>query len=255
MTTDYVVLISIIYFFYKGWKKGVLRTLLGPISLVIGGYVGFAHYQKTQDMITGLLICIISPFILTILGSAILKIWHSAVEKKDYIPTPSRFIGGIFSALWGSTYLIMMLVMIAIIPAKFEWFEPIQKNVAMSNSYIFVNEWLSKKVPAASFDIKKLTSAFEDPETLRRVESTKEYNDLMSDPNLKEIFTDEETAKQIEEKNYTQLLSNSKIQAVFQDEALLKKVFALNKKILQDDPAEETTQEPAQPKIINIEQN
>ena len=246
--TDYIVIAAILYFFLTGWNKGFLKTILGPLSLVIGCMIGFVHYQKTQNLIASLGICILSPFVINILISLILKLWHKAVSMDKSIPLPSRLLGSLFSLFWGSSYLGLMLILIAVTPLPFSWYEKIQNDVLSSKSYSLINEQISKKFPNSFLDVKKITGVLKNPNKLKAYESTEEFKALSNDERLKELFSDEETAKQLRNPDYGKLLSNPKIQAIFQDKELLDKLFALNKKIAED----EVDESPG-PKVIDIQ--
>jgi len=148
----------------------------------------------------------------------------------------------------------MLLILIGLLPIKSGWFEKIQNNVTASKSYNIIYQLIDSKLPATSDDINNLTTIFEDPAKLEKLRSTKEYKTFMEDDNLKEIFSDEETVEQISNKEYGKLLANPKILSMFQNEQLLKKIFALNKKMMEqglsDDASGKTTKR--QPKMINI---
>ena len=66
--------------------------------------------------------------------------------------------------------------------------------------------------------------------------------------------SDEELAEQIQNKDYGKLLANPKIQSIMQDKQLLEKMFALNKKIMEESldevPSNISTEN--QPKVIDI---
>ena len=109
-------------------------------------------------------------------------------------------------------------------------------------------------IPATSGDIKKLTAIFQNPDKLQQFQSTKEFKALMTDDNLKEIFSDKEIVEQLQNKDYGKLLTNPKIQSIFQNEQVLKKMFALNKKIMTerlDDKVLDAATE-NQPNVVNI---
>ena len=232
--TDYITIGALFYFFYNGWRKGFLKTLLGPISLIAGCVIGYSHYQKTQNIATSLAICVISPFIINILASMILKLWHKAVNNDIPPSMISRLSGSAFSILWGGSYVAIMLILIAVVPLRFGWFEKVQNDVLGSRSYALINERVGDKIPDGLLDIKKVVSILQDPAKLEKFESSEEFKVLKKDTRLKELFADEETAEQIRNKDYGGLLSNPKMQSVFQDKELLKKIFALNKRIAEE---------------------
>ena len=250
--TDYITLGAFLYFFFNGWRKGFLKTLLGPISLIAGCLIGYGYYQRTQNIAIGLGICIIGPFIINILASILLKLWHKAVNSDVPPPTISRLLASAFSILWGGSYLVMMLILIAVSPLKFGWFEKAQKDVLESRSYAFINARLGDRIPSGLLDIKKVTDILQDPAKFEKFESTQEFKALREDTRLKELLSDEETAEQIRNKDYGKLLSNHKMQAVFQDKELLKKMFALNKKLAEEDGENEDSTDETSPKILEI---
>ena len=237
--TDYITAGAILYFFYNGWRKGFLKTLLGPISLIAGCLIGYSYYQKTQNMAVGLAICVLSPFIINILASIILKLWNKAVNSDIPPSMISRLSGSAFSILWGGGYLAMMLILVAVMPLRFGWFEKAQDDVLGSRSYALISERAGDKIPGGFFDIKKIAGVLRDPAKLKEFESTEEFKALREDARLKEFFSDEETADQVRNKDYRGLLSNPKMQAVFRDKELLKKIFALNKKIAEESSEDE----------------
>ena len=252
MTTDHIILGALLLLFLKGWFQGFLKTLLGPAALIIGCAMGFVYYQKTQSLAMSLLISITSPFILTILISLILKFWHKAVNNNAPLPLISRLLGSLISVAWGGSYLAILLILIGIIPIRFGWFEKIQKNVTTSTSYALLAQWSGGRLSTTSLDMKRISEIYRDPAAFKKFQSTKEFEDLIGDERLKELFSDEKTAEQLRSQNLSQLLSNPKIQAVLQDKELLKKVFALNKKIMEEGLETTPAEEPKAnlPKVI-----
>jgi len=234
MTTDFIILGALLFFFIRGWYKGILKTLLAPISLVVGCLLGFLHYRQTQNIAVSLSICVLSPFALRILVSLILKLWDKAVNKDKPLSMPSRVFGSIFGVLWSGSYLVLMLVLIGFIPLNVAWFEKIQNDVLASKSYTTIHRFMDKKTPSFSSRMKNISAIMENPAKLQHFQSTKEFETLIKDDTLKEIFADEELAEQIRNKDYGKLLANPKMQTIMQDEQLLEKIFALNRKIIEE---------------------
>ena len=254
MITDSIMLAALLYFFYRGWRKGALRTLLGPITLIAGFCAAFIYYQQTRNIPISLLICFLGPIALKVFISLMLKIWDKATDKKIPLSLFSRLFGSFFNILWSGSYVVLLLISIGLIPMRFGWLEKIQDDVVVSKSYTMIYQFMENRAPATSGDIKKLTAIFQNPDKLKQFQSTKEFKALMADDSLKEIFSDKEIVEQIQNKDYGKLLTNPKIQSVFQNEQVLKKMFALNKKImterLDDEVPDGATEN--QPNVINI---
>jgi hypothetical protein len=202
----------------------------------------------------GLALLALCPFAFKILFSILLNIFRRSTKKETTLSYSSQFFGGIFSALWSGSYLVILIILIGLIPIKFAWLEKIQEDVAASKSYDIIHRFMDNKAPAASGDIKKLTAIIENPAQLQQFRSTKEFEALMEDDDLTGILSDEETAEQIRNKDYKKLLANPKIQSLMQNEQLLKKMFALNRKIMEEglEDGFSSANTESQPKVIGI---
>ena len=188
MITDSIMLAALLYFFYRGWRKGALRTLLGPITLIAGFCAAFIYYQQTRNIPISLLICFLGPIALKVFISLMLKIWDKATDKKVPLSIFSRLFGSLFNILWSGSYIVLFIISIGLLPMRFGWLEKIQDDVAASKSYTMINQFMEKKVPATSSNIKKLTAIFQNPDKLQQFQSTKEFKALMTDDNLKEMI-------------------------------------------------------------------
>jgi len=254
MITDYIALGALLYFFLNGWYKGIFKTLLGPISLIIGCSIAFIYYHQTNNMALSLWICVLSPLAFKILITVVLKIWKKVSNKEVSLSFSSKLFGSIFSVLWSGGYLGLLLILIGLIPTRFGWLDKIQDDVIASKSYSIIQQFIDKNLLATFADIKKLTAIIGDPAKFQKFQSTKEFEVLMEDDDLKEIFSDEEMIAQIRNKEYGKLLANPKMRSALANDQLLKKIFALNKKIMEEGIAEETSngEKESQPKVIEI---
>lgn len=241
--TDTVVLILLGYLFYAGWSKGFLRTLLGPLSLILACMAGFSYYQHTRSLVPSLMIGILGPFILNILFSFSINVWHTTVNQGTPPSTLSRVLGCGFSLLWGGSYLILVLISIMIIPADFSWLKAMREDLRHSQTHAVLSRWIAEKTPLKTMDIPKITAMLQDPVHRPQIESLEEYKSLMEEDALKEVFSDEETLRQIQEKNIAELLANPKIQAALQNEEIVKKLLDLNVKIIQQSAEPQTSEE------------
>lgn len=256
MITDVIMIAALLYFFYRGWCKGALRTLLGPISMIVGFCAAFIYYKQTHNIPISLAICFLGPIALKIFISLMLKIWDKASDKKVSRSIFSSLFGGLFNIVWSGSYIVLLIISIGLIPVQLGWFVTIQNNVLASESYTMIQHFMKNKMPSASGDIKKLTAIFQNPDRLEQFQSTEEFKALVTDDNLKEIFSDEEIVELIQNKDYGKLLMNPKIQSVFQNEEILKKMFALNKKIMTEQLKDENSggATESQPNVLLIDQ-
>src|SRR3989338_4323676 len=99
-TVDFIILCLLLIFFWAGWLKGLLRSLIGPISLGLSLTAGLIYYWITQKFFYAVLITLFGPIALNIIFSIILKIWNKATSDKSSPRLASRILGGLFSLLW-----------------------------------------------------------------------------------------------------------------------------------------------------------
>lgn len=240
--TDIIILTFFLLFFINGWRKGLLRTLLGPLALIIGGIAGVIYYQQTQDLLMCLIISIVGPFVLNILFNIIHHFWQKSVEVDAPFFSWGRLFGGVFSLLWSGIILLLTLLFIVITPGNFPMLKEAQQNISQSKTYHYLNKAFGEKLPLQVSDVEKVADVMENPQTLRKLRRTQEFKDVMENPKVKDLLEDEATLKQIQEKKIFELLSNKKMKAIFEDGDLVKKLFALNQKVLEENA--KTAQEP-----------
>ncbi len=238
--TDSIILILLIYFFYAGWRKGLLLILLGPIALILGGIIAFVYYKQTQNIIISLLISIIAPFFINLTFALLLKIKKSTDKKEKSSLTVSQFWAGMINMLWNGCWVILTLICIILAPVPSNWFKNMQNDILRSKTYFLVNHLTGKKLNQTPTDIQKTLNTLNDTDKIMRLQSTKEYDELISNPKIHALMSDEETIKQIKDKNFKELLSNPKIQAIMQDPELLKKFLAMQTKMMEMNQKEDT---------------
>ncbi len=253
---DYIILGLLVIFFIMGWQKGLLRTLLGPISLIVGSIVGYIYYQKTGNLVISLLISIVGPFIMNIACGLLINAAKKSQANQEDAPILGRFLGGILSLLWSGSILILTILLIGLIPGKTPWLEKIQKAINTSHTYTFIYEKFKEKIPSVE-NIKNLNTAIQDPERIKDLQSTEEFQTVFNSDVIKQLYSDEETAKQLQEKDMGKLLTNPKVQsavqAIINDPELLKKFMSLQEKIITAQATNEKS--PPKPKVIEKRDN
>ena len=253
--TDYLTFAAILYFAQKGWRKGLMKMVLGPVSLAAGIIIGIVYYHKSHNMTISFLAGAVSPFIIRFLTTLLLALWVKSSNEKPSLSTSSRLTGSAFSILWGECYLAVFLILIGLTPMRFGVLKKIHRDVIGSRSYALLNHWIGKKSPVTSSSLTNISNVLSNPQQMGKYKTTEEFNTLMEDKQLREILADEEITAQINSQDYAKLLTNPKIQAIFQDEQLLKKIMALNKIILESETgaAQKTAgKAPAAPRVVEI---
>ena len=232
-TTDSVVLALTLYFLYRGWSRGLLRTLVGPIALLLGCVMAAIHYSQNHNIIMALAISIVAPIILNLLLSFVLAVWQKTVNADKPVSPVSRAWGAGLCALWGGINLLLIIVLIALIPSNASWIESVRQDIFDSGTYSLVDQWAKHLIPKKSIDIRAISQTLKDPGQIQRLQSSAEYQAVRDDKTIQTLLTDEEIVRDIRDKNFTRLMANPKMQAVIKDPELVKKILDMNVKIME----------------------
>lgn len=231
--TDSIVLALTLYFLYRGWSRGLLRTLVGPIALIVGCLGAFIYYAQNHNIIVAFIISIVAPLILNIFFSLALAVWHKMTKAENPISPASRAWGAGLCALWGDINILLIIVLIALVPINAFWIERIRQDIFNSVTYSLVNQWTRHLVPEKSIDIRAVSQALKDPDQMQRLQSSVEYQAVREDKTLQKLLADEEIMRDIQDKNFAKLLANPKIQAMMKDPELIKKILDMNVKMME----------------------
>jgi hypothetical protein len=235
---DIIIGLLFLYYTYKGIKKGFLHSILGPIALIIATIGAFIYFQKTENLYLALIISIIGPFLLHFILKLILKIWNKTVNDK-MPPSPlSQILGVSFNLFWHGTIIAFTLILIAMVPSKFQWIENTQNSIKSSHSFKTIN-FLLKDFPGLSaINMADTLESLQDPEKIEHIQKTEEYQNLMQNPKFKDVINDKEMMSQIENRDIKSILQNPKMNALFSDKELIKQLLEFNK-VLAESPKKE----------------
>lgn len=232
--TDKIVFFLAIYLFWRGWSKGFLQTMLGPISLIIATILSYVYYVITRNMIIAIAIATLGPIILSIVLSMTIGTLLLAADKKN-ISLMSRFLGATINTVWGEFLLITGILMLLFIPLKIPLVLGIQGDIQQSWSYLQVktkvNEIFGQDM-AGTLDPEKL-AILTDPKALENLGKTKEFQDIMNDPLIQDLLNDPKTTMAIEQKDIGKLMQSPKFIAITKNPDLLKKFLSLYGMILK----------------------
>lgn len=231
--TDSVVLALTLYFLYRGWSQGLLRTLVGPIALLLGCVIAAIYYAQSHNIIMAFALSLVVPVILNIVFSLTLTIWQKTVNADSPVSPASRAWGAGLCALWGDINLLLIIVLIALIPSNASWIENIRRDIFSSATYSIVDQWTKHLVPKKSIDIRAASQVLKDPGQMQRLQSSAEYKAVWEDKTIQTLLTDEEIMKDIQDKNFAKLMANPKMQALVKDPQLVKKILDMNVKMME----------------------
>lgn len=235
MIVDILIFIFLFYQFFLGWQKGLLETILGPISFIVSSILAYLYYLRTNNFLISLLVSLIGPVVIQIVFSA-MRALNKKDDKKGSEFSLTRLLAGTIHGAWNFIIVALVLILIAYIPSQAPWVSNIQKPVLASKSYQYLNSLFGNHLPKSSFDPDKTLVAFKDPAWVKEFQSTPEYQSLISEPKVQAILSDTQLMDAAKNKNYKDILTNPKIQTLFRDRKLLEKFMALNQKAIEAEP-------------------
>jgi len=231
--TDKIIFFAVILLLWRGWSKGILRTIFGPIALIICSVLSYAYYLYTRDMVIAAAIGIVAPIVLNILFSIMLNLISHDKDKNTSLI--GRIIAALLNLLWGGFIIAVMLFTILMIPFDLPLLQRAQKDIERSSSYVLIKPVIDQtlqKHNVQPIDPSKL-AALSDPKKMEEVEKTEEYQSLVNDKRIQDILNDPSVNDLIERKQIAQLMQHPKILELTRDPELLKKFLALYSKILK----------------------
>lgn len=234
--TDIIVVVFAAYFFLSGWKKGVLRIILGPISLLIGTIAAYIYYINTHDLLKSLIFSIAAPVLIHLFFALILKLSSSIFKKESKPSTLSSFLAALFSLTWSGSILIFCILLIVFMPVKALWFQNIQANIFQSKTFSILDQISGKRISAVTIKTQNIANVLQDKEKMQKLQQTDEFEEIYANEHIKALVEDEETAKMLQERDVLKLMENPHMKAVLADKALLEKFLELNKKIIKETP-------------------
>lgn len=242
---DVILLGWAVYLFLNGWNKGILCTLINPLSLALGILSSILYFQKTHNMIGLLIGLLAAPLGFAIILSVLFSTWHEKVTK-SLPPEPlSRLVGAVVNTFWGTTMFVLAMLTIPALSPHIVQLDSIKQKILASYSYPFLKTYFEPKIPLLS-GLEALSFLAKDEKKLEELQSQPEFSSVHNDDKIKDIAADKELMEQIQQKDFFKVLSNKKIQDALQDEKLIEKIMGL-KKFLLDNPSVSS-----QPKVYEI---
>ncbi|MFA5059471.1 MAG: CvpA family protein [Candidatus Omnitrophota bacterium] len=238
---DIIVLGILAFFVLNGYSKGIVRILIGPLSLAIGVGAGYYYFHQTSDIFKSFLLICLGPIVLNIFLTLLVNWWNRSVDGGMPPTLLSRLLGGFFNFGWSIAVVFILFTCIATLPPMIGNIFGIQDTVLASKSYQCLNQLTQGRVGFAD-QMKNVATITQHPEQLEAVRQLPQFQEFSQNEKVKEVLADPEIVQQIEKKDLTKLLSNPKIAQLMQDKDVVKKIMDLNAAILTQTPSLTETQ-------------
>lgn len=238
---DSILLFLAVLFLRNGWRRGLMRTLIGPASLLLCSIIGIIYLDLTGNIMKSFLMATFGTLILSVTIKVALMIGRRTVAKehRNYVFIGSRILGSFFSLFWKGGIALILLLLLTFFPEDIPHLQDIQKNINRSIAYSLMNQYIVSKVPPLKKTFNAL-SIFKDPRRMQQLSSSEDFQEFLHEEKIQAIASDEEIAEHIKNKNIAGLIANPKIRALMQDEQLMEKMFDLGQKIFLNQTGEQT---------------
>lgn len=228
---DMIVLLLFLYYLWRGWKKGFLGSILGPISLLAGCLLSYSYYQKTQNILIALSISLFGPIFFHITAAIFLKMWAVASDRKKTLSVASRLFGAAFSLSWSGGMLVLLILLVMVIPSAVPYAGKLRDHLSGTQTYMLISHYSNQR-----------PLQMDDPKQMERLSETKEYKQVMQDDRFRKLVMDPEVQKYIGDKDFGGLMNDENVKGALQDRDLMLQLFEFQKRIIQDSMESDETQ-------------
>lgn len=250
---DIIILILLVYYFWRGWRKGFLRSILGPISLIIGGIMSYVYYQNNPEKILiALGISIVGPVIFVVTLSLLMKIWTKATSEDGKMSVLNRLMGSAFSIIWSGGMLLLVFMLIMLVPGHMPYIGKVHQYLYGTQTYAVISHFTGNTLARGESGTSPMIQFLENPEKFEYLSNTKEFKNVMGHNKIKEIPSDPDIVQDIQDKNVGKLLTSPKMQSIMGDKDLIKNFFSLQKKIMEESLEDLEIDNVPIPKVIEI---
>lgn len=235
-SVDYIFLGIAVFYFWRGWAKGLLRSLLEPAAFILCVVYAYFYYQRTQNFMISAGIGILGPIVLNLFFMLLFAVLNKALKQDDKKEHPlqmmNRFFGGLFSLSWVVFFMGLTVVLFTMIPVRISVLEGLRKSVMASKSMEGIKFLAGDRFSFLQKETQPVDLA-NGQNYADALQKTPEYKELIKDDRVKAVFTDPETMERIQNKDFVGLFNDPKIQQLMQDPELIQKFFKLNQVLLE----------------------
>jgi hypothetical protein len=234
--TDVAVIVFLVILAANGAYQGLLRSLVGPVSLLLSLATSVVVYFVTKSFSATFLTTVLSPLFYGWAIVVLIKKFLNPNESPE-LSMVSRVMGQVVNLVWGSLLVFVAVAFLAFFP--FDRFDlaGVSKDVRRSFTYrlvepVFLNKLIAKATaPAPLTCAADLCSA---PEAdLQTLSNDPDIQTIMNDPRIQKMMDDPAAQKAIEAQDFSAILGNPAVQELTQDPQFIIKAIKAYPKIQQ----------------------
>jgi hypothetical protein len=237
--TDYIIGGLFFFYFWRGWCKGFLRTIIGPGAFIISLLAGILYFDLTQNIPKTLGVILIGTLALSIILKIIFFFGRQSLDKKDrkYIFIGSRLLGGTINLGCKGALTMGSLFLFLNIPSHLFDIEKYQEPIRKSQAYALFAQRVLPRIPQA-VHLTGMMDRVTNPSRVHELADYREYREFMADEKVQDLLTDTEVQQMIKENNMKDLMIHPKFLQIMQDDKLMKQMTKFGKHLYADIDAE-----------------
>jgi uncharacterized membrane protein required for colicin V production len=243
LSVDIIFLLAGIFFFLAGLSKGFLKTIIGPLALVLGTGMGFMYYQKTGDWAAAFVISFFGPITIKVGFWLFRAMLPTPKPEEQRALTLGKIAGGVFNLLWGWGIMAIIIMFLTMIPGEWIWLKKVQTNILQSNTYAWINKQTHYIFQKGRDNILSVLTFWTTPGQSAKMAEMPEYQELIEQDKVQTILDDENLLLKLQDHNPLTALRDPKIQALIKDKDLVKQILNLQMKMINS-PQKSVTVEP-----------
>jgi len=223
--TDSITFIVSVMLMMRGFSRGFMLSLIGPISIIITTFISAVYYQATKDVVVSLLIGTIGPLILAFFLRFILKEWARSTNNDIKPNFLSCTAGALLTLSWGWVFIVFLLLLLTVIsmPGNLSM---AQNDILRSMSYTRIAKPLMG--PLLNQQVADIVTSKSTDGSVKI--SNDDLSSIAQDPRFQKVIQDPQIQQEINAHDMVKLLGNPKIlkltQELMSDPAMLNKVLA-----------------------------
>jgi hypothetical protein len=232
--TDIIVIVLLIILAANGAYQGLLRSLVGPVSLILSLLTGILLYLSTKLFSAAFLCVVLGPFFYGWILVTLLKKWLNP-DDAPRLSMLSRVGGQVVNLAWGGLISLVTVAFLAFFPFNRFDLGGVSKDVRRSLTFrmiepLFISGALSNNKPINPYGcITDLCSVNE--ESAEKLLADPNVLAIMSDPRIQKLQNDPETQKALETRDYRAILASPVVRELSQDPKFLIQVLKVYPKI------------------------
>lgn len=240
---DLFVLLLLLFHAVSGYRKGLFKSLLGPVSFVVCCTLAWMYFKRTHNVLISLTISLLGPIFIKLFIPWIvdLNAQGTSEPSKESAKEINRWLGGVVGLVWGMLMAFLILLFVVINPSQdgpvFGARKAVVKSLVFSATFARLSSFsplVALTNPPESMDNVSAPVAQTDKGPAASPSAVSEsalYQDLYNDPRIKDLLADPQIKELIEQKQYMQLLQNPRFAKILDDPSLIARMIELQSKI------------------------